>query len=76
MSKLGKMMAMTAIMASASMPYGARECEMAKIGRPAPKRYRGESPKCKSCAYFGCCYKCQEPMKMACDEYKRRKRKK
>lgn len=75
MSKIGKLMAMTAIMSAASMPYGARECEMAKVGRPAPKKHRGESPKCKSCLYFRCSYRCNEPMKMACDEYKRKKRK-
>lgn len=38
---------------------------------------KGESPKCKTCVRFSKYgpYRCSDPMKMACEGYKRKKKK-
>lgn len=37
---------------------------------------KGEAPKCKTCIYFECAHCCMKPMGMACEDYKRKKKKK
>lgn len=38
---------------------------------------KGEAPKCKTCVHFKSkWFECCEPMKMACEKYKRKKKRK
>ena len=71
MSKLSRMMAMVAIAAAASQPG---MTDLPRIERQLPK-YKGESPKCKTCIHFKTQRRCFEPMRMACEDYKRKKKK-
>ena len=75
MSKLSRLMTMAAIAAAASQP-GMTDLPVINH-RPLPK-YKGESPKCKTCVHFSKYgpYRCSQPMKMACDRYERNKKKK
>lgn len=66
-----KLMVMTAVPAA----FGLAEHTSVLHKRPAPKVYKGESPKCKTCKYFKTERKCDSPMKMACEKYARRKKK-
>ena len=72
MNKLSRLMAMTALAAAASQP-GMTDLPVINH-RPLPK-YKGESPKCKSCVHFKTKRNCCTPMKMACEDYKRKKKK-
>lgn len=71
MSKLSRMMAMVAIAAAASQTG---MTDLPRTKRTLPK-YKGESPRCKTCIYFECAHCCMEPMRMACEDYKRKKKK-
>lgn len=73
MSKLSRILGMAAIMASAAQ-QGMTDLPVIDY-RPLPK-YKGESPKCKSCVHFKTKRNCCTPMKMACENYSRKKRKK
>lgn len=72
MSKLSILMTMAAISAAASQP-GMTDLPVINH-RPFPK-YKGESPKCKTCVHFRTNRKCCTPMQMACPRYKRKKKK-
>lgn len=72
MNKLSRLMAMTALVAAASQP-GMTDLPVINH-RPLPK-YKGESPKCKTCVHFKTNRKCFSPMQMACENYSRKKRK-
>ena len=71
MSKMSRLMVMTAIAAAASQP-GMTDLPVIDY-KPLPK-YKGESPKCKTCIYFECAHCCMKPMRMACEDYKRKKK--
>lgn len=43
--------------------------------KPLPK-YSGESPKCKTCVHFKTHRYCCTPMKMACENYVRKNKRK
>lgn len=62
---------MAAIAAAASQP-GMTELPVINH-RPLPK-YKGESPKCKSCVRFYSCTKSHGTMSMACERYERKKK--
>lgn len=71
MSKLSRMLAMAAIMANAAQTV---MTDLPVIDhRPLPK-YKGESPKCKTCRYFKSNRVCLSPMQMACERYERKKK--
>lgn len=72
MSKLSRLMAMAAITAAASQ-QGMTDLPVIDH-RPLPK-HKGESPKCKTCIYFECAHCCMKPMGMACEDYKRKQKK-
>ena len=72
MSKLSRILAMTAMMANAAQ-IGMTDLPVINH-RPLPK-YKGESPKCKSCVHFKTKRNCCTPMRMACENYSRKKRK-
>lgn len=63
-----------AMAAASAMPIGV-DHTLFPHRRPAPKVFKGETPKCKTCKYFRTAYKCDSPMKMACEKYARRKKK-
>lgn len=71
MSKLSRVLTMAAIAAAASQPG---MTDLPRIERQLPKS-KGESPRCKTCIYFECAHCCMEPMRMACEDYKRKKKK-
>ena len=71
MSKLSRVLTMAAIVAAASQPG---MTDLPRIERQLSK-YKGESPRCKTCIYFKCAHCCMEPMRMACEDYKRKKKK-
>lgn len=73
MSKLSRLMAMTALAAAASQS-GMTDLPVINH-RPLPK-YKGESPKCKSCKYYRTKWECDSPMKMACENYVRKNKRK
>ena len=73
MSKLSRLMMMAAITAAASQ-QGMTDLSDLGTDRPVV-RYKGEAPKCKTCVHYRTTTKCLTPMRMACDEYKRRKKK-
>lgn len=72
MSKLSRILAMTAMMASAAKT-GMTDLPVIDR-RPLPK-YKGESPKCKSCVHFKTKRNCCTPMQMACENYLRKRKK-
>lgn len=45
------------------------------VERRLTAKSKGEAPKCKTCIYFGCAHCCQDPMGMACEDYKRKSKK-
>ena len=71
MSKMSRLMVMTAIAAAASRP--GMTALPVRDRKPLPK-HKGESPKCKTCIYFERAHRCMEPMRMACEDYKRKKK--
>ena len=72
MSKLSRLMAMTALVAAASQPG---MTDLPVIDRKPLPKHKGESPKCKTCVYFRHDRVCCTPMQMACPRYKRKKKK-
>lgn len=74
MSKMSRLMAMAALAAAVSQ-RGMTDLPVIDY-KPLPK-YKGESPKCKTCSHFSKygSYRCSQPMKMACDRYERKKKK-
>ena len=71
MSKLSRLMMMVAITAAASHPGMTDLPNVSE--RPLPK-YKGESPKCKTCVHFNTRPQCRMSMRMACENYSRKKR--
>lgn len=71
MNKLSRVLMMAAIAAAASQPG---MTDLPRIERQLPK-YKGESPRCKTCIHFKTHRRCLEPMRMACEDYKRKKKK-
>lgn len=45
------------------------------VERRLTNKRKGEAPKCKTCVYFGLCHRCKDPMRMICENYKRKKKK-
>lgn len=43
---------------------------------PPEKKHKCNAKKCKSCKYFKSYTSCNEPMRMACDRYEPKKKKK
>ena len=39
------------------------------------RKSKGEAPKCKTCKLFNDCRRSNDPMRMACDRYERKKKK-
>ena len=71
MSKLSRLMTMAAIAAAASQPG---MTELPVINHRPLHKYKGESPKCKTCRYFKNDRVCLDPMAMACSRYERKKK--
>ena len=72
--KLSLLMAAASLMGSPQEHYALPGSPM-RMPVAQVKRHKGESPKCKTCIYFGCAHCCQDPMGMACEDYKRKKKK-
>lgn len=72
MSRLSKLLMLAAITASAANPYGLSD--LPNPHRPLPK-FKGESPRCKTCVHFKTRRECCTPMQMACNNYSRKKKK-
>lgn len=73
MSKLSRILIMAAIVGAASQ-QGVTYLPV--IDRKPLPKYKGESPKCKTCRYFKSDRVCLDPMQMACPRYERKKKKK
>lgn len=71
MSKLSRLLMVAAIAAAASHPG---MTDLPRTERTLPK-YKGESPRCKTCIHFKTNRRCLEPMRMACENYSRKKKK-
>ena len=71
MSKLSRLLTMVALAAAASQPG---MTDLPRTERQLPK-YKGESPRCKTCIHFKTHRRCLESMRMACEDYKRKKKK-
>lgn len=71
MSKLSRLMTMVAITAAASQPG---MTDLPNVSERTLPKYKGESPKCKTCVHFRTNRKCFTPMQMACENYSRKKR--
>lgn len=71
MSKLSRLLTLAAITAAASQPG---MTDLPVINHRALPKYKGESPKCKTCVHFRTNRKCCTPMQMACENYSRKKR--
>ena len=71
MSKLSRLLTMAAITAAASQQGMTNLPNVSE--RPLPK-YKGESPKCKTCVHFDTRPQCRVSMQMACENYSRKKR--
>jgi hypothetical protein len=62
----------------------ALECYMLKhphkpfpVNKALTTKKKGEASKCKTCVHFKSkWFECSEPMKMACEKYKRKKKRK
>lgn len=64
-----------AIAAAASLAGRASVQSMTIPERPQI-RHRENEPKCKTCIRFRSSYRCNDPMRMACDIYERKKKRK
>ena len=72
MSKLGRILTMAAISMAAAQQGMTHLPDLEE--RPQVRR-KGEAPKCKTCVHFKTRTTCLSPMKMACEDYKRKKKK-
>ena len=71
MSKLSRLLTMAALVAAASQPG---MTDLPRTERQLPK-YKGESPRCKTCIHFRTQRRCLDSMRMACENYSRKKKK-
>lgn len=71
MSKLSRLLTMAALVAAASQPG---MTDLPRTERQLPK-FKGESPRCKTCIHYKTQRRCLEPMRMACENYSRKKKK-
>lgn len=71
MSKLSRLLTMVTLAAAASQP---EMTDLPRTERILPK-FKGESPRCKTCIHFKTHRRCFEPMRMACENYLRKKKK-
>lgn len=72
MSKLGRILMMAAISMAAAQQGMTHLPDLEE--RPQAIR-KGEAPKCKTCVHFKTRTTCLSPMRMACEDYKRKKKK-
>ena len=72
MSKLSKIMAMAALHMAASQQG---MTHIPDLEEKPQVRHKGESPKCKTCVHFKTRATCLSSMRMACEDYKRKKKK-
>ena len=72
--KLSLLMAAASLMGSPLEHYALPGSPM-RMPVAQVKRHKGESPKCKTCARFRSSYRCLDPMRMACEDYSRKKKK-
>lgn len=63
-----------AIAAAASLAGRAPVQSMTIPERPQIRHSENE-PKCKTCIHFRSSYRCNDPMRMSCEAYKRKKKK-
>lgn len=71
MSRLSRLLMLAAITSAASHPYGSSF--LPNNDRPLPK-FKGETPRCKTCVHFKTRRECCTPMQMACNNYSRKKK--
>ena len=68
-----RMLAGLAAMGMNSGPFSINDTQ--RIFAPPVKNHKCNAKKCKSCKYFKSYTSCNEPMKMACDKYEPKKKK-
>ena len=73
MSKLSRLLTMAASLTAAASQQGMTDLPDLGTDRPVV-RYKGEAPKCKTCVHYRTTTKCLTPMRMACENYSRKKR--
>lgn len=71
---MNTMTKLLAIAAAASLAGGTPAQSMVIPERPQIRHPENE-PKCKTCIHFRSSYRCCDPMKMSCEAYKRKKKK-
>lgn len=69
-----KMLAGMTALAMNNGPFSLNDTQ--RIFAPPEKKHKCNAKKCKSCKFFKASYRCEEPMRMACERYEPKKKKK